>query len=141
MADFCTPAVSFVTVQKADRSSAELVQEIAQEAQELVQLQVELARQDLRELVMRNGIAVGLLAFGGVLGLLAVLVAVPVLIVLWSENKVLSAVIWIAVYVIGGAILMLVGRLMLRLDVLRKTLTSLEETKRWALRQIKSSDR
>jgi len=118
-----------------------MVQEVVREAQELVQLQVELAKQDLRELATRNGVAVGLLTFGAVLVLLAVLVAVPVLIVLWSENKVLSAVIWIAVYVIGGAILMLVGRLMLRLDVLRKTLTSLEETKRWALRQIKSSDR
>ena len=118
-----------------------MVQEIVHEAQDLVELQLELAKQDLRELAVRNSVAVGLLSFGGLLVLLAVLVAVPVLIVLWSENRVLSAIIWIAVYVVAGAILMLVGRLMLRLEVLRKTLTSLEETKRWALRQIRSNDR
>jgi hypothetical protein len=118
-----------------------MVQEIVREAQELVQLEVELAKQDLKEMARRNGIAIGLLAFGGLLVMLAVLVAVPVLIVLQSEHQVLSAAIWIATYVGGGAILMLIGRLMVRLEVLRKTLTSIEETKQWALRQIRSNGR
>ena len=52
---------------------------------------------------MRNGIAAALLAFGTVLVLLAVLVALPVLllVVLW-DNHVLGAVIWLAGYVVAG---------------------------------------
>ena len=102
---FRAPCVSFfLTVNGADRSSAELAQDIVHEAQDLVRLEVELAKQELRELATRNGIAAGLLVFGMVLLLLAVLVVLPLLllVVLW-ENHVLGAVIWLAGYVLVGA--------------------------------------
>ena len=140
---FSATCVSFfLTVNRAERSSAELAQDIVHEAQNLVQLEVRLAKQELKELAMRNGIAAGLLAFGTVLVLVAVLVALPVLllVVLW-DNHVLGAVIWLAGYVVVGLVLLLVGRLLLRLQPPRRTLSSLEETKRWALRQIRSNDR
>jgi uncharacterized membrane protein YqjE len=140
---FRAPCVSFfLTVNGSQRSSAELAQDIVQEAQDLVQLEVQLAKQELKELVVRNGIAAGLLAFGTVLLLLALLVALPVLllVVLW-DHHVLGAIIWLAGYVVVGAALLLAGRLLLRLEPPRRTLSSLEETKRWALRQIRSSDR
>jgi uncharacterized membrane protein YdjX (TVP38/TMEM64 family) len=129
-------------VNRAERSSAELAQDIVHEAQHLVQLEVQLAKQELMELAIRNGIAAGLLAFGTVLVLLAVLVALPVLllVVLW-DNHVLGAIIWLAGYVVVGLALLLAGRLLLRLQPPRRTLSSLEETKRWALRQIRSNDR
>jgi uncharacterized membrane protein YqjE len=132
----------FLTVNTAARSSAELAQEIVQDAQGLVHLEVELAKQELKELATRNGIAAGLLAFGAVLLLLAVLVVLPLLllVVLWDQH-VLGAIIWLAGYLVAGAVLVLVGRLLLRLEPPRRTLASLEETKRWALRQIRSSDR
>ena len=132
----------FLTVNGTRRSSAELAQDIVHDAQDLVQLEVQLAKQELKELAMRNGIAAGLLAFGTVLVLLALLVALPVLllVVLWDQH-VLGALIWLGGYVVGGAALLLAGRLLLRLEAPRKTLSSLEETKRWVLRQIRSSDR
>ncbi len=127
---------------RAEQSSAELAQDIVHDAQGLVQLELQLAKQELKELVMRNGIAAGLLMFGAVLMLVAVLVALPVLllVVLWDEH-VLGAIIWLGAYVVLGAALLLTGRLLLRLQPPRRTLTSLEETKRWALRQIRSNDR
>lgn len=127
---------------RAERSSAELAQDIVHEAQDLVQLELQLAKQELKELAMRNGIAFGLLAFGTVLLVLAVLVVLPLLllVVLWDQH-VLGALIWLGGYVVVGAALLLAGRLLLRLEAPRRTLSSLEETKRWALRQIRSSDR
>jgi uncharacterized membrane protein YdjX (TVP38/TMEM64 family) len=129
-------------VNQAERSSAELAQDIVHEAQDLVQLELQLAKQELKELAMRNGIAFGLLAFGTVLLVLAVLVVLPLLllVVLWDQH-VLGALIWLGGYVVVGAALLLAGRLLLRLEAPRRTLSSLEETKRWALRQIRSSDR
>jgi uncharacterized membrane protein YqjE len=129
-------------VSRADRSSAELAQDIVREAQDLVRLEVDLAKQELKELATRNGIAAALLVFGTVLLGLALLVVLPLLllVVLW-ENHVLGALIWLAGYVLVGAVLLLVGRLLLRLEPPRRTLSTLEETKRWALRQIRSNDR
>jgi uncharacterized membrane protein YqjE len=129
-------------VNGADRSSAELAQDIVHEAQDLVRLQVELAKQELKELVVRNGIAAGLLMLGTVLLLLALLVVTPLLllVVLW-EHHVLGAIIWLTGYIVAGALFLLAGRLLLRLEPPRRTLSTLEETRQWALRQIRSSDR
>jgi len=133
--------ILFLTVHRGDRSTAELAQDIVHEANALVRLEIDLAKQELRELAIRNGVAAGLLAFGALLLMLAVLVALPVfLIVLWG-HYLLGAAIWLATYVVLGAILVLAGRLTLRLEPPRRTLESLEETKRWALRQIRSNDR
>jgi uncharacterized membrane protein YdjX (TVP38/TMEM64 family) len=128
-------------VNRADRSSAELAQDIAHEAQDLIRLQIELLKQELRELAIRNGTAAGLLGFGVLLLMLAIFVALPVFLIMLSGNLVLGAAIWLTAYVVGGAILLLIGRLLLRLQPPQRTLNSLEETKAWALRQIRSNDR
>ena len=131
----------FLTVNRAERSSAELAQEIVHDANDLVRLELDLAKQELKELAIRNAIAVGLLAFGGLLVALAVLVALPVFLVLLWDRHVLGAAIWLGAYAVLGAALLLTGRLVLRLQPPRRTLASLEETKRWALRQIRSNSR
>jgi len=128
-------------VDRTQRTSAELAQDIVQDAQDLVQLEWQLAQQELKELAIRNGIAASLLALGTVFLLLAVLVVLPILLVLRSGNPFLGAVIWLTAYVVGGAALLLAGRLLLRLEPPRRTLSSIEETKQWVLRQIRSSDR
>src|SRR5262249_27369243 len=139
---FSATCVSFfLTVDRTQRTSAELAQDIVQDAQDLVQLEWQLAQQELKELAIRNGIAASLLVLGTVFLLLAVLVVLPILLVLRSGNPFLGAVIWLTAYVVGGAALLLAGRLLLRLEPPRRTLSSIEETKRWVLRQIRSSDR
>ena len=137
----CPPRILFVTVNRGERSSAELAQDIVQEAQELVRLEMRLAQQELKELVIRNGIAIGLLAAGGGLLALALLVALPVFLVLLWWNHVAGAAIWLGAYALAGVVLLVSGRVALRLQPPRKTLTSLEETKTWALRQIRSNGR
>jgi Flp pilus assembly protein TadB len=128
-------------VSRAERSSADLARDIVLEAQALVRLEVDLAKQELRELLIRNAIAIGMLVVGSALALLALLVAVPVFLVLLWDRHVLGAAIWIGAYVIVGVGLVLAGRWTLRLEAPRRTLASLEETKEWALRQIRSSGR
>lgn len=134
----------FLTVNSDERptaSSANLTHDIIQDAQELVRLNVELAKQEVRELARRNGIALGLLAFAALLLILALLVALPAFLVLLWSNHVLGAAIWLGTYVILGLALGLAGRLALRLRAPQRTLASLQETRNWALRQIKSNGR
>jgi len=129
------PSILFVTADRA--SSAELAQEIVQEAQDLVRLEVELAKREL----MALAIQIGLVAAGALLVALAVLVALPVFLVLLWWNHVLGAAIWLGTYALVGLALALIGGILLRRRPLRRTLSSLEETKQWALRQIRSNDR
>ena len=133
--------ILFLTVNRAERSSAELAQDIVHEANTLVRLELDLAKQELKELAIRNGIAIGLLAAGGLLAMLGLLVALPVFLILLWDQHVLGAAIYLGVCVVLGAILLLAGRLALRLQPPRRTLASLEETKQWVLRQIRSNDR
>jgi hypothetical protein len=131
----------FLTVNRVDRPAPEVVRDVVHQGSDLVRLEWELARQELKELAIRNGIAVGLLVLGGLLVMVAVLVALPVFLVVLWDRHVLGAAIWIGVYVVLGAALVLAGRLGLRLEPPRRTLASLEETKNWVLRQIRSSSR
>ena len=134
----------FLTVNGGERpsaSSAHLAQDVVHDAQELVRLNIQLARQEVRELLLRNGIAIGLLAFGALFLALAILVALPAfLVVLWSDHLT-GAAIWLGGYAVIGTLLALVGKLRLRIQPPQRTLTSLEETRDWALRQIRSNDR
>jgi hypothetical protein len=114
---------------------------VVREAQDLIHLELDLVKQELRELAIRNAIAIGLLATGALLFLLAVLVALPVFLVVLWDNHVLGAAIWMGAYALVGAALVVAGRLALRLEPPRRTLASLEETKAWVLRQIRSNDR
>ena len=71
------------TVKKDRRvSSRALIASVIGDAQRLVALEVALARQEMKELATGNAIGAGLMAFGGLLVLLAVLVAVPSLVVI-----------------------------------------------------------
>jgi hypothetical protein len=128
-------------VDRAEQSTAELAQGILEETQDLVRLEIELAKQELRELLIQNAIAAGLLVGGGAFLLLALLVALPVFLVVVLDNHVLVAAIWLGAYLVLGVALVVAGRLALRIEGPRRTLASLEETKQWALRQIRSSSR
>lgn len=133
----------FLTVQakKYDESSAQLAADVVESAQQLVRLEIALAKQEVKELAVRNGIAIGALAAAGFFGVLALLVALPVLLIVWIDNHTLVAIIWLALYVLLAAGLALFGRARLLLKPPQKTINSLKETREWALRQISSNDR
>ena len=62
-------------------SSRDLAADVMQGVQRLVSLEMALAKQELKEIAIRNLIAAACMAAAGVLAILAVLVAVPVIIV------------------------------------------------------------
>jgi cytochrome c biogenesis protein CcdA len=122
-------------------SSRELVADAVQGVQRLVSLEIALAKQELRELVMTNVIAAACLAAAGLLAIIALLVAVPVLVVVTVPWHWEAALVWAIAYALIAAGLALYGRSRLRLRLPTRTLESLKENKEWALHQLKSTKR
>src|SRR5919201_6536707 len=132
---------SSVATDKRSASSADLAAGLVDEAQRPAHLELDLPKQEVKELAIRNGVAFGLFAVAGLLLTLGIFVGIPVLVVVWIPNHVVAAAIWIGAYVLVALILALVGRLMLKLAPPQRTIASLKETKEWVLRQISSSAR
>jgi uncharacterized membrane protein YqjE len=122
-------------------STPDLAASIVEQAEELVRLEIALAKVELKELAITNAIAIGAFALAALLAILTLLVAIPVLIVVAVEPHWLAAVVWIVVYLVLVAGLALFGRSRLRIEVPKRTLNSLKETRNWALRQMRSPGR
>jgi hypothetical protein len=118
-----------------------LIGSVISDAQRLIALEIALARQELKELAARNAIAVGLIAFGGLLATLAVLVATPVLIVMLVPWKWEAAAVWVAAYLLIGVVLILIGKARMQVKLPPRTIESLKENKEWVLRRVKSNGR
>lgn len=126
---------------KYEESTPDLAHDVVASAQQLVHLEIALAKQELKELAVRNGVAAGMLAAAGLLGMLALLVALPVLIVVLVPAHWVAALVWLVLYGALAAGLALLGKSRLRLQAPQKTIQSLKETKAWALHQINSNSR
>jgi uncharacterized membrane protein YqjE len=121
--------------------SSEIAAELVEEAERLVRLEIALAKQELKEMAITNGIAAGSFAGAVVLALTALLVGLPVVIVLLAPNHLLAAVIWFLLYLALAAGLAFFGRSRLRIGLPERTIHSLKETRNWALRQMRSPGR
>lgn len=119
----------------------DLAAEVIHDAQRLINLEIALAKQEAKDLVVANAIAASLVAAGGVLVTLGLLVAVPALIVVLVPTHWLAAAVWVSAYLVLGIVFVLVGRARFRLTLPPRTLASLKENKEWALRQIRSTVR
>jgi hypothetical protein len=109
--------------------------------QRLVSLEIALAKQELREFAMTNIIAAACLAAGGVFAILALLVALPVLVVVAVPWHWEAALVWVIAYALIAGGLALYGKSRLSLRLPTRTLESLKENKEWALHQLKSTKR
>lgn len=116
-----------------------LVGAVISDAQRLISLEIALAKQEMRELAKANAIAAAILVFGGLLVALGVLVAVPVLVVEFVPWHWQAAVVWAVAYVVLGGILVLIGKVRLRIGPPPRTIESLKENKEWALRRVRSN--
>ena len=119
--------------------SSDIAAEVVHDAQRLVSLEIALAKQEVKDLAMANAIAAGIVAFGGVLVMLSVLVAVPSLVVILVPWHWQAAAMWVLLYALLGIGLVLVGKARFAFKLPTKTLASLKENKEWALRQMKST--
>ena len=122
-------------------SSRGLIGSVLADAQRLIALEIALAKQEVKELATGNAIAAGLMAFGALLTVLAILVAVPVLVVMLVPWKWEAAAIWVAAYLIVGLVLIVIGKARLQVKLPPRTMESLKENKEWALRRVKSNGR
>src|SRR5437660_1587348 len=122
-------------------STPDVAAAIVDEVEKLVRLEVELARQEMKELAITNGIAAGSFVGAANLALTALLVGIPVLIVVAVEPHWLAALIWVVAYLLIAAGLALYGRAKLKVGPPERTLSTLKETRDWALRQMRSPGR
>lgn len=117
------------------------VTELVDDVQRLVQLEIELLQLELKELAIRNGIAIGLLA-AGALGVLFALIFLQVALVLalpfpgW-----LNALGVVLFWVILAAILFYVGRARIKIEAPEKTIQSVKEDLEWVKAQIRQISR
>ena len=121
--------------------SGELAAEVVQDAQRLVSLEIALAKQELKELATANAIAAGMVAGGGLLLMLAILVAAPVLVVTLAPGHWIAAAVWVGAYLVIGLLVLMVGKRRFQIQLPPRTIASLKENKEWALRQIRSTVR
>ena len=107
----------------------------------LIDLEIALAKQELREIVTTNVIASVCLAMAGLLAVLALLVAVPVIVVFLVPAHWQAALVWAIAYLVIAGGLALYGRSRLALHLPTRTIESLKENKEWALHQLSSTKR
>lgn len=122
-------------------SSRDLAAEAMQGVQRLVSLEIALAKQELKEIAIVNLIAVACIAAAGLLAILALLVAIPVLVVALVPWHWQAALVWVVAYMLIAGGLALYGKSRLSLRMPSKTIQSLKENKEWALHQLRSTKR
>lgn len=122
-------------------SSRVLAADAVQTVHRLIDLEIALAKQELREIVTANVIAAACMAAAGLLAVLALLVAVPVIVVFLVPAHWQAALVWAIAYLVIAGGLALYGRSRLALRLPTKTIQSLKENKEWALHQLSSTRR
>jgi hypothetical protein len=110
-------------------STGELASGIVEDAQRLVRLEIELAKIELREMAIRNGVAAGLLGAALSLLMIAFLVAVPVTLVVLGGHWWWGLVYFGACLLVAGAF-GIAGVKLLKLKP-QRTVESVKETKEW----------
>ena len=121
--------------------AGDLASEVIHDAQRLASLEIALAKREVTDIAVANGIATGMVVAGGFLVVLAVLVAVPVTGVLLVPWHCQAALVWVVGYVLLGILLVLIGKARFQLRLPGRTIESLKESKEWALRRIRSNGR
>lgn len=129
--------------QSLDRrlNAGDLITEVVRDAQRLTSLEIELARQELKELALSYAIGAGMAVGGGLLVTLAVLVAVPSIVVQLLPWHWQAAAVWAGAYAVVGIVLLLIARTRFEVRLPKRTLDSLKENKEWALRRVRSNNR
>ncbi|HEY4913911.1 MAG TPA: phage holin family protein, partial [Candidatus Dormibacteraeota bacterium] len=91
-------------------STPDLAARIAEQAAELIRLEIALAKAELKEMAITNAIAAGAFAGAALMAIVTLLVAIPVLIVVAVEPHWLAALVWIVICLVVAAGLALFGR-------------------------------
>jgi putative superfamily III holin-X len=128
---------------KQGSSARELATGIVDDAQRLWELQLELAKQEAKEIAIRNLFAMGFLIGGGTLIFVVLFVVLPLGIIRLLGFSTLAVLIWLAVDTVAGLSLAFVGYTLLKVPDPKTTRSAraLLETKEWLQRQISLNGR
>ncbi|MFY9614963.1 MAG: phage holin family protein [Candidatus Dormiibacterota bacterium] len=113
------------------------VTELVDDVQRLVQLEIELLQLELKELAIRNAIAIGLIATAAMGVLFAVIFLQVTLVEAVPLPTWLNALLLAAFWVIVAVTLFLVGRARIKIEPPEKTIQSIKEDLEWVKAQIR----
>jgi hypothetical protein len=122
-------------------SIAGAVSELAGDTARLVQLEIELAQQELKALLWRNIIAIGLLAAGGILAFLGLIFIFDTIVEAVPIRHWISALILAVVFIIVAVVLALVGRSRLKFAPPEATIQTIKDDLEWVKQQIRPETR
>jgi hypothetical protein len=122
-------------------SIAGTVSDLASDTARLVQLEIDLAQQELRALLWRNVIAIGLLAGAGVLAFLGLIFIFDTVVEAVPVRHWISALVLALVCIIIAVVLALVGRSRLKFAPPETTIQSIKEDLEWVKQQIRPETR
>ena len=118
------------------RGLIDLARVAVEDTVRLVQQEIQLAKIEIREMLISNVKAAVFLGAAGLCALLF-LVMLLVTIALWIPNHALAGLIETVVFLVLAAILGLVGKNMLKIGPPPKTMTTLKEDAEWAKQVLK----
>jgi len=118
------------------RGLIDLARVAVEDTVRLVQQEIQLAKIEIREMLISNVKAAVFLGAAGLCALLF-LVMLLVTIALWIPNHALAGLIETVVFLVLAAILGLVGKSMLKIGPPPKTMTTLKEDAEWAKQVLK----
>jgi hypothetical protein len=112
------------------------IEDLAQDTGRLVQLEIELLKQETIELLKRNALVAAMLAGAGLCALLTLIFALVLVIQLYP-NHVLAAAIVCLIWLAAAIMLGLVGKARLKIAVPTQAIESVKEDLEWAKQQLK----
>lgn len=117
---------------------ADLIRRLVNDAQDLIDRQIELAKQELRENLVQLAKASGLLAAGGVLLILTVIFLLITIIVgieaIWQGRGWIAALVITLLLGVTGGLLALRGKDRVKINPVARTRETLKEDLEWVRR-------
>ena len=122
-------------------SIAGAVSELAGDTARLVQLEIELAQQELKALLWRNVIAIGLLAGAGILAFVGLIFIFDTIVEAVPIAHWITALVLAVVFIIVAVVLALIGKARLKFAPPEQTIQSIKEDLEWVKQQIRPETR
>jgi uncharacterized membrane protein len=122
-------------------SIAGTVSDLAADTARLVQLEIELAQQELTALVWRNVIAIGLLAGAGILAFVGLIFIFDTIVEAVPIAHWITALVLAVGFIIVAVVLALIGKARLKFAPPEQTIQSIKEDLEWVKQQIRPETR
>jgi hypothetical protein len=132
-----TETITPVSGVDGQRSLIDLARVAIEDLIRLIQQEIQLAKVEAKELLIRNGLAAGLLAGGAICLFVAFILGLVTLGLAFRQHQVLAIGIEAIVFLVLTIVLVLIGLRLLKIGPPEKTMTSLKEDAEWARQLLK----